>query len=299
MRIIKNIFPIAIFLVLMAHISNAQTWIVPDDQKAVTAPMKFTTDMQKSGEQIYLKNCQSCHGLPGKDNWAKLQPPPGDLSKAKAQANTDGEIFYKITTGKSPMPEFRNIIPEEDRWHVVAFIRSFNAKYIQPEPALKADFSGRIVTLTIACSESLKQIVVSATEKMKDGNTTPAAGVDVVLYAKRYFGNLPLSEVKTTNAQGKLTLDFPVDLPGNKDGVVDLIAKVYDPKGLMKSTPAEVSLPIGKPMDRPGITETRAWWSTRDKAPVWIALVYTLSVIIVWAFILYIVISILKIRKVS
>jgi hypothetical protein len=272
---------------------------VPDDQKAVVAPFKFTPDMQKQGEQSYLKNCQSCHGLMGKDNWAKLTPPPGDLSKEKAQQQTDGELFFRITAGKVPMPEFRNIIPEDERWWLIAYLRSFNPKYVQPNPVAKAAFTGRIVTLTMEYSDPMKKIVVTANEQLKDGQTGLAAGVEVMLFVKRYFGKMQVGDIKTTNAGGKALFEFPADLPGSKDGYVEVSAMVNDPNGVMKATPATATLAIGVPTDKPSLTAARAWWSTRGNAPVWIILTYTLSVVIVWGFILYIVYSILKIRKLS
>ena len=288
---------IIIFIVSIGTRVLSQTWVVPDDQRALVAPMKFTPDMQKQGEQIYLKNCQSCHGLMGKDNWAKLTPPPGDLSKEKAQVQTDGEIFYRITTGKVPMPEFRNILPEDDRWSIIAYLRTFNPKYVQPNPVAKAAFTGRIITLTMEYSDPMKKIVVTANEQLKDGQTALAAGVEVMLFVKRYFGNMQVGDIKTTNAKGQALFEFPADLPGDKEGNVEVSAMVNDPKSAMKTTPAAASLAIGAPTDKPGLTETRAWWSTRGQAPVWILLTYTLSVIIVWGFIIYIIFSILKIRK--
>ncbi|HPS63536.1 MAG TPA: cytochrome c [Bacteroidales bacterium] len=294
---VKKLLPAAILIVLFMRLS-AQTWVVPDDQKAVTAPFKFTPEMQKQGEQTYLKNCQSCHGLPGKDNWARLTPPPGDLAASKAQSQTDGEIFFRITTGKAPMPEFRNIIPEEERWHVIAFLRSFNPKYVQPEPAAKAVFTGRTVSLAMAWDETQKKVAVTATEKLKDGQTAPAASVEVMLYVKRYFGKLQVDETRTTNSAGKALFTFPSDLPGNKDGYVELTAAVNDPKNAMHTTPAGVTLAIGKPTDRPGLTNTRAWWSTRDKAPIWIMATYTGAVLIVWGFIFYILyLVVVRMRK--
>ncbi len=290
---------IIIFLFSLGTRVAAQTWVVPDDQKAVVAPLKFTPDMQKQGEQLYMKNCQSCHGLPGKDNWAKLTPPPGDLSKEKAQKQTDGEIFYRITTGKVPMPEFRNILPEDDRWSVIAYLRSFNPKYIQPNPVAKAAFTGRIVTLSMQYSEPMKKIVVTASEQLKDGQAGLASGVEIMLYVKRYFGKMQVGDVKTTNAKGQALFEFPADFPGNKDGYVEVSAMVNDPKSIMKTTPANATLAIGVPTDKPSLTATRAMWSTRDKAPVWILLTYTLSVIIVWGFIFYIIYSILKIKRLS
>lgn len=275
------------------------TWEVPADQKAVRSPVKFTPELQKAGEHIYQKNCQSCHGTPGKDDWARLVPPPGDLAKEVAQKNSDGELFYKITTGKAPMPEFRNIINEEERWNLVAYIRSFNPSYVQPELATLADFAGRIVDLALNYDKTLHQLLITATEKLKDGTTAPAAGVEVILYAKRYFGNLPVGDPKTSDARGMIAIDFPADLPGDKEGKVELTAKVNDPKGLMKTKAATATLTIAKATDLPGLTDTRAWWTTRDKAPVWIVALYGSSVLIVWGFIFYILFIILKIRKIS
>jgi mono/diheme cytochrome c family protein len=285
------------FICALGMTLSAQTWVVPDDQKAIVAPFKFTPDMQKQGEQIYLKNCQSCHGLMGKDNWAKLTPPPGDLSKAKAQVQTDGEIFYRITTGKVPMPEFRNILTEDDRWWVIAYMRTFNPKYVQPAPVAKAAFTGRTVALDMQYSDPMKKIVIKATEKLKDGQTGPAAGVEVLLFVTRYFGKMQVGDTRTTNAGGQATFEFPADLPGDKDGYVDVSAMVNDPKNVMRTTPVTGKFAIGKPTAKPGLTATRAMWSTRSQAPVWILLTYTLSVIIVWGFIFYIFYTILKIRK--
>jgi hypothetical protein len=105
--------------------------------------------------------------------------------------------------------------------------------------------------------------------------------------------------MKSTNALGQAIFEFPADLPGNKEGYVELTAMVNDPKSVMKTAPALATLAIGSPTDKPGLTETRAWWSTRGNAPIWIILTYTLSVIIVWGFIFYILYSILQIRKLS
>ena len=300
MRLIK---PTLLFLMLSAITCirvSAQAWVVPDDQKAITAPAKFTPDMQKQGEQIYIKNCQSCHGIPGKDNWVKqLVPPPGDLAKDKAQKQTDGEIFFRITTGKAPMPEFRNIIPEEDRWSVIAFLRSFNPKYVQQAPVAKAAFTGRVITLALQYDDKMKKIAVTAHEKTRENDNAPAAAVEVMLYVKRFFGSMQVGEMKTTNGRGEAFFEFPADLPGNANGYVEITARVNDPKNLMKTSPVTAALAIGVPTNKPGLTDTRAMWSTRAHAPIWLLLTYCLAVIIVWSFILYIVYSILQIRKVS
>ena len=40
------------------------------------------------------------------------------------QANTDGELFWKITNGRSPMPSHRIRFDDEQRWYIVAYLRT-------------------------------------------------------------------------------------------------------------------------------------------------------------------------------
>ena len=38
---------------------------------------------------------------------------------------SDGEIFWKITNGRKPMPGFKNRLTDEQRWGLVNLIRVF------------------------------------------------------------------------------------------------------------------------------------------------------------------------------
>ncbi len=291
-----------IFIICWASLmrTSAQQWVVPDDQKGKVAPFMFSPDLQKQGEGIYTKNCVSCHGMPGKDNWVKqLSPPPGDLAMVKAQKQSDGELFYRITTGKAPMPEFRNILSEDERWWVISFLRTFNPKYVQPNPAGKGVFTGKVVKLQMTYDSVQKKVKVFATELTKERTMVASEGIGIMLFVKRYFGNMQLGDPKTTGKQGLVLFDFPTDLPGDKEGKVELICRVNDASGSISSSPVTSTYAIGVPTNKPGLTETRAWWSTRDKAPVWIILAYTISVIVVWSIIISIVISVIGIRKLN
>jgi hypothetical protein len=293
----KFLFLLIVLPVFLWLRGSAQVWEVPADKKGEVAPYLFTPEMQKLGENLYMKNCQSCHGIPGKDNWAKLTPPPGDLAAEKAQKQTDGEIFYKITTGKIPMPEFKNILMADDRWHVIAYIRSFNPKYVQPNPAEKPGFAGKRVKLLMDYSKADQKVAVTALEITKENTEVPLQGVEVLLYVKRYFGNMQIDEPRTTNARGIAHFPFPADLPGDKDGNVDLTAKVNDKSGQLSEAQVQSILAIGVPTDKPSLRAERSWWNTRDLAPVWLIITYSLAVIITWGLIIYILFSILRISS--
>lgn len=49
---------------------------------------------------------------------------PADWTSTATQAQTDGEIYWKITTGRSPMPSW-SYLSDDDRWSLVHFIRTF------------------------------------------------------------------------------------------------------------------------------------------------------------------------------
>jgi len=294
----RKIYCLLFFFILLTAIRTySQVWTVPEENRMVVSPFKFIQDSVKKGETIFLKNCQSCHGLPGKNNWAKITPSPGDPATDKFQKQKDGELFYKITTGKAPMPEFRNILSENERWNVVAYFRSFNPSYVQPNPMQIAGFKGKFVELALTYKKEMNKIVILATEITREKVQLPVKGASILLFVKRYFGNMQLGDAKMTNDRGEVIFDFPADLPPDKKGGLDLMAMVNDKSGSMNEAQVRVRLETMKPAAIPGLLETRSWWSARDKAPIWVILVYSLSVLIVWGFIFYIIYSVVQIRK--
>jgi cytochrome c5 len=285
------------FLFLMGIRLGAQEWVVPEEQKTKVSPFKFTADSIKKGETIYIKNCQSCHGNPGKKNWAKITPEPGDPASDRFQAQTDGEMYFRITSGKTPMPEFRNILSENERWNVVAYVRSFNPSYIQPNPEQKAGIAGKQVKLSLQYRKEIEKIEITATEITPDKKGIPAKGVEIALWVKRYFGKMQLGENRMTNDKGKILFDIPSNLPGDRNGFVELTAMVHDPSGKTEETQVNATVAAGKPINAPRLIATRAWWTVRENAPVWVILTYSFSVIIVWGFIIRILFSVIRMRK--
>jgi mono/diheme cytochrome c family protein len=277
----------------------AQVWEVPEDQKKKVSPYRFNADSIKKGETIYTKNCQSCHGNPGKNNWAKISPAPGDPASDKYQSQTDGEMFFRITTGKIPMPEFRNILSENERWNVISYIRSFNPKYIQPNPEIRTGPSGKQVILKMQYLKEKEKIQVNALEITPEKKELASKGVEIALFVKRYFGNMQLGDPKITNDKGEIMFDIPATLPSDRQGNLELTAMIHDASGKTGEAQAKATIAAGKPNIAPSLIATRAWWSVRENAPIWVILTYTLSVLIVWGFILYIIYSVLRIRKIS
>ena len=105
----------------------AQTpWAAPDSEKGKKSPVPAGAKAAAQGQKVAQVNCVSCHGKGGKGDGAAavaLNPKPADWTSKKIQDESDGELFWKITTGRGAMPAWRHL-PESDRWALVQYIRT-------------------------------------------------------------------------------------------------------------------------------------------------------------------------------
>ena len=93
------------------------------------------------GQAIYRVECVNCHGPNGRGDGPvglTLQPPPADLyAHTQPGVHPDGRLFEWISFGfgeSSVMPRFENILTEEERWHVVNYIRTFSRPLEEEAP---------------------------------------------------------------------------------------------------------------------------------------------------------------------
>ncbi len=109
---------------------QAQTkpkWAVPSAASKIENPVGSGTATLASAKILYLNNCSPCHGEKGKGNGpasASLAPKPADHSSAVFQSQTDGAIFYKLSEGRSPMPAYKTILSDQQRWSLVSYLRT-------------------------------------------------------------------------------------------------------------------------------------------------------------------------------
>jgi mono/diheme cytochrome c family protein len=101
-------------------------------------PVPSTPAALVEGKQLYQLHCQRCHGPNGDGHGQKapeLAVAPGDFTDvSKMRRTADGELYYQITYGRLPMPEFQDKIDEQGRWALVDFIRTFAEKTPAPSP---------------------------------------------------------------------------------------------------------------------------------------------------------------------
>lgn len=110
-------------------IYQSKDWVVPEAAQKAKNPTEKTNKANLAvGKTLFSKQCQSCHGKEGFGDGSKakeMKGEMGDFSSEKFQSQTDGTLFYKITTGHGDMPAFDKKIPDaEDRWLIVNYIRT-------------------------------------------------------------------------------------------------------------------------------------------------------------------------------
>jgi len=114
---------------------SKNTWELPDDADKTPNPVASSAESIAKGKELYFEknkgNCVFCHGETGAGNEAnipKLRRKPADISnKERMAAMTDGEVFWKISKGiNGIMPAGEKRMTEEERWHVVNYIRTLS-----------------------------------------------------------------------------------------------------------------------------------------------------------------------------
>jgi mono/diheme cytochrome c family protein len=101
-------------------------WTAPASEKGKKSPIATSAKVAEQGEKAARTNCVSCHGAKGKGDGAAavaLNPKPADWTSKRVQDESDGELFWKISTGRGAMPSWRHL-PENDRWALIQYIRT-------------------------------------------------------------------------------------------------------------------------------------------------------------------------------
>lgn len=117
-----------IALSIVLGVTHRGQWNIPEEAKRRQNPIQPSPRTLADARNLYSDNCERCHGKTGKADGpdaAKYYTAPKDLTDStRMSAQSDGELFYKISEGRRPMPEFKTKLTEQQRWQLVLLMRS-------------------------------------------------------------------------------------------------------------------------------------------------------------------------------
>ncbi len=111
------------------HLRNLS---IPSSASQAMNPMAGNPDAREKGKEVFGEYCAVCHNDDGKGGGAigpNLNPRVPDLTSARTQRMTDGELHYIIEQGVrwTGMPAWNRELSEEEMWQLVTYIRQLAA----------------------------------------------------------------------------------------------------------------------------------------------------------------------------
>lgn len=136
----------------------ARDWIVdPERRTGMTAagvvlvdlPVPVTRALLERGRDRFSITCAACHGLAGDGNTAvahameRRRPP--SLHDQRLRAESPGDVFRIITVGYGLMPSYAGLLDVDDRWAVVAYVRTLQLSWTARLDALPESVRARVI----------------------------------------------------------------------------------------------------------------------------------------------------------
>ena len=126
---ICTVFAIFIFAAgrMVAQDAAPKPWVAPDDARSVKNPVPATPENLTAGAGLFSDNCGLCHGPKGMGDGpgaAAIKVKPANFTDKKLMSlETDGSLFWKISNGRGPMPVWKDVLTDTERWQLVDYIR--------------------------------------------------------------------------------------------------------------------------------------------------------------------------------
>ena len=110
--------------------SSLKRWVAAPESKATPNPVAPTPESMKEAQALFKENCAGCHNENGDGKGPAsvvLPRKAANFTDAATMATmTDGELFWKMSNGRAPMPAWADSFTVNQRWQLVNYIRAFS-----------------------------------------------------------------------------------------------------------------------------------------------------------------------------
>lgn len=278
-------FASLIFLVL-ALVFYSSPVCGQEDQKEKASPRIGLVSTQINGDSILLEasvKVKTDGWQPVDFVWVKFDVHSDSVTKPLGIALTDDRGVASIKVG------IKNLIGGEDGSWMFGSVFEGNEAVDEGESELS------IKPAQMSMSGERQDSLLNVTLRLfiPGSDKLPIAETEVGLYVKRHFSNLKIGE-GTTDENGEVTIECPMDLPGDLKGNIIVIGKAEDLEEY-GSVAAFMTQPWGRPLQEPDQKVTRELWS--HSPPLWMVIVFAVLMTTVWGHYIVIIYKLVKLRK--
>jgi mono/diheme cytochrome c family protein len=121
------IIMLALGMLRVAAFAQTSGWVAPESAVNTKNPLAGNTTVLKHASAIYTRHCAPCHGYQGRGDGPAsvvLNPKPADHTSQGLQNETDGALYWKLSTGRGQMQPYANILTDSQRWGLINYIRT-------------------------------------------------------------------------------------------------------------------------------------------------------------------------------
>ncbi len=114
----------------------------PDGKPVAAFPFAITHTELNRGQERFNVYCAPCHARTGEGNGMVVQRgfrQAQSLHIDRLKAAPVGYIYDVITNGFGVMPDYRDQIPVEDRWKIIAYVRALQLSHQATTADVPAD----------------------------------------------------------------------------------------------------------------------------------------------------------------
>jgi hypothetical protein len=209
-----------------------------------------------------------------------------DTATAVIKTNYDGKAYLIVQPG---------VILKVNKEGITQCRVSFAGNDTIEAAESSLDIKDAVLKMSLDIIDSVKTVNVWAYTIGNKLDTLPLAGEAVNVYAKRMFSNLKIGE-GSFDEQGRFSVEFPADLPGEADGTVDIMARIEENEKFANIETVQ-SYAWGVPSMHGPTGSHRALWTAI--APMWMIVSLTIMLLGVWGHYIYVIIQLVLIKRES
>ena len=172
-------------------------------------------------------------------------------------------------------------------------VTKFSFKFAGNDTLQGVNASLKIIQASLTLKLNKTDDKNEATVTVKKINGDAVNKVKVALFIKRLYSLLPVGVVKT-NSKGQAIFEVPSDVPGNRDGNIEIVAQVLKDRKYGNITKSE-SVDWGTVNTYKVTEEQKSLWT--ESAPLWMELAILFLFIAIFALLGLAIFNIVKMSK--